>query len=67
MTIHKHAQLRLTDLPPILDNIEMLNPSMMDGTRPPLQITNELDDLELGEDGSFSVVLERGTPRGLRR
>jgi hypothetical protein len=43
---------------------EMLSPSMMDGTSPPLQITNELDDLELGEDGSFSVVLSAERPAG---
>jgi len=41
---------------------DILSPSMMDGSSAPLQITNELDDLELGEDGSFSVVLSADRP-----
>jgi len=43
---------------------DILSPSMMDGSSAPLQITNELDDLELGEDGSFSVVLSADRPDG---
>ncbi len=45
---------------------DILSPSMMDGTSPPLQLTNELDDLELGEGGAFSVVLSAERPAGHR-
>jgi hypothetical protein len=41
---------------------DILSPSMMHGSSAPLQITNELDDLELDEDGAFSVVLSAQRP-----
>ncbi len=41
----------------------MLNPSLMsDGA--PLPVTNDLDELQLGADGSFSVVLSGERPAG---
>jgi len=43
---------------------DILSPSMMDGTSAPLQITNELDDLQLDDDGAFSVLLSAERPAG---
>src|SRR5436309_7163968 len=35
-------------------SFDMMSPADMNGTGAPLQATNDLDDLELGDDGSFS-------------
>jgi hypothetical protein len=43
-------------------SFDMMSPSDMDGTEPPLQVTNDLDDLELDGDGYFSVVLSAARP-----
>ncbi len=41
----------------------MLSPSLS-RTDPPLQVTNDLDELELGDDGSFSVMVSAERPAG---
>jgi hypothetical protein len=45
-------------------SFDMMSPADMDGTGPPLQVTNDLDDLELDDDGYFSVVLSASRPAG---
>ena len=42
-------------------SFDMMSPSDMDGSGPPLQMTNDLDDLEHDGDGYFSVVLSART------
>ena len=37
--------------------IDMLSPQAMDGKSPPYAITNDLDELNLRDDGYFSVIL----------
>ena len=44
--------------------IDMLSPSAMDGTTPPYAFTNDLDELTIGEDGYFSVILSPQRPEG---
>ena len=41
----------------------MMSPAHMDGSTPFAQ-TNDLDEVELGEGGSFSVVLSAERPDG---
>ena len=43
-----------------------LSPSLI-GRAAPCPDTNDLDDLKLGDDGSFSVILSAERPDGLRR
>ena len=45
---------------------DMLNSSVMQGGTTPLQVTNDLDELELDQDGYFSVVLSAERPEGYR-
>jgi hypothetical protein len=44
--------------------IDMLSPEAMDGTSPPYAFTNDLDELTIGEDGYFSVILSPQRPEG---
>ena len=44
--------------------MDMLNPSLMQQAGTPLQVTNDLDELALDEDGYFSVVLSAQRPQG---
>jgi hypothetical protein len=43
-------------------SFDMMSPADMDGSGTPLQVTNDLDDLELDDNGSFSVVLSAERP-----
>jgi hypothetical protein len=42
----------------------MLSPQAMDGKSPPYAFTNDLDELTIGEDGYFSVILSPERPAG---
>jgi hypothetical protein len=44
--------------------IDMLSPEAMDGKSAPYAFTNDLDELEIGEDGYFSVILSPERPAG---
>ena len=43
--------------------IDMLNPQAMDG-KAPYAFTNDLDELSIGDDGYFSVILSARRPAG---
>jgi len=45
---------------------DMLSPSLMQQAGTPLQVTNDLDELELDADGYFSVILSAQRPHGYR-
>ncbi len=45
-------------------SFDMMSPADIDGNGPPLQLTNDLDDLEHDGDGYFSVVLSAERPAG---
>jgi hypothetical protein len=44
--------------------IDMLSPEAMDGKSPPYAFTNDLDELTIGGDGYFSVILSPERPAG---
>ncbi len=44
--------------------MDIMSPAALSGKEPPLPVTHDLDDLTLGDDGYFSVILSAQRPAG---